>query len=397
MRILELIFSFQAGSKAGGILRFSADLGKALMQRGFEIHLGALFDFGSTVEKEKVVELKNQGLDVFCAALWNKRFPHFSFYQAIKALWSWQSCNKAHIVHSHSEFSDIAALVLKLHPTRPFIIRTVHYGFHKEWRRKPWRRMVFTNFLYPLLFDLEIGVSQTITSRLNSRFLSNVLKRSALCIYNAIDLERFRNQVNRDSKRESLNIPPDVPLVGTVGRLTEQKGYFYLIEAIPLVLKENPDVHFLIVGDGELSENLKQLAASRGITHRTIFAGARPDVEEILPCLDLFVSSSLWEGLPTVILESMAANIPIVATDIPGTRELIRDGHNGWLVPPRDAYALARAILEALKNKHLCEIFARRSSEVVLQFSIDSIAMQYERLFLSLLNSQSTSIIFPKG
>lgn len=388
MKILELIFGFQLGSRAGGILRFSTELSRALIQRNFDVHLGGLFDFGTSIEKDVLLRLKIEGIDAFCATKWNKRFPQYSFFRAVRALWDWQSHHKANIIHSHSEFSDVAALILKFHPTRPFVVRTVHYPFQKEWHKRPWRRVVLTNFFYPMLFDLEIGVNQTITDRLNSRHLSKILKRHALCIHNAIDLERFKKRVNRESKRESLNIPSDVPLVGTIGRLTEQKGYSFFIDAIPIVLKENPNVHFIIVGDGEQLESLRRLAASYGVDHRIVFTGSRSDIEEIFACLDLFVSSSLWEGLPTVILESMAANIPVIATDIPGTRDLIQDGYNGWLVPPRNAYALANAILKALKNKQLCERFVQRAKDLVLTFSIDSIAKQYEQLFLSLVLNQ---------
>lgn len=400
MRVLELIFGFQLGSRAGGILRFSTELSRALIQRNFDVHLGGLFDFGTSIEKDILLRLKAEGIDAFCATEWNERSPQYSFFRAVRALWNWQSRHKAKIIHSHSEFGDVAALILKFHPTRPFVVRTVHYPFHKEWRKRPWRRMVLTNFLYPLLFDSEIGINQTITDRLDSRHLSKILKRRALCIYNAIDLDRFKKPVNRESKRESLKIPNDVPLVGTIGRLTEQKGYSFFIDAIPMVLKENPDVHFIIVGDGELSESLQRLAASYGVDHRVMFTGPRSDIEEIFACLDLFVSSSLWEGLPTVILESMAANVPIVATDIPGTRDLIQDGYNGWLVPPGNAYALAEAILEALKNKQLCKKFAQRAQNLVLTFSIDSIAKQYEQLFLSFVSNPQPKrhpFISPEG
>lgn len=400
MRVLELIFGFQLGSRAGGILRFSTELSRALIQRGFDIHLGGLFDFGTPIEKDILLQLRTEGIDAFCAAEWNDCFPQYSFCQAVRALWDWQSCYRAKIIHSHSEFSDVAALILKFHPTRPFVVRTVHYPFRKEWRKRPLRRILLTNLFYPLLFDSEVGINQTITDRLNSRFLSKILRRRALCIYNAIDLNRFRRPVDRKSKRESLNIPNDAPLVGTIGRLTEQKGFSFLIDAIPIVLKERPDVHFIIVGDGELSEPLRRLTISHGVNHRVVFTGPRSDIEEIFACLDLFVLPSLWEGLPTVILESMAANVPVVATDIPGTRDLIRDGYNGWLVPPGNAYALAEAILDALKNEQLSKIFAQRAQNLVTTFSIDSVAKQYEQLFLSLvLNPQVKGRLFicPKG
>ena len=395
MRVLELIYGFQLGGRGGGIARFGIELSRALYQRGFDVHLCGLFDTGTSVEREWLARLNGEGINPFCASKWDKDHPYLSFWKAVQTLWHWQSQHNAKVIHSHSEFSDVAAIILKFHPTRPTVIRTVHYGFRHEWRKRPWRRWILTNFLYPLLFDLEIGVSQTITTTLNTRPLARILKKRALCIYNAIDLARFQGvEVDRATKRRDFNIPDDVPLIGTVGRLTEQKGHSFLLAAVPLVLNEIPQAHFLIIGDGELSDNLRYQTQTLGITHRVTFAGSRSDIEEILACLDLFVSSSLWEGLPTAILESMAAGVPVVATDIPGTRELVKNRYSGWLVPPGDSVALAKAILEALENPHLRIEFAYRAQQIARSFSIGSIADEYEKILLSLERVPSRDRLF---
>jgi glycosyltransferase involved in cell wall biosynthesis len=112
--------------------------------------------------------------------------------------------------------------------------------------------------------------------------------------------------------------------------------------------------------------------------------GARRDIEQILPCLDLFVSSSLWEGFPTVIMESMAAGIPIVATDIPGSRDLIRDRQNGWTAPPADAQALARAIRAALEDEPSRREFSERNRQQAGQFAIEAVSTEYEKVYATL-------------
>lgn len=392
MRILELVYGFQIGNRGGGITRFGIELSRALRQRGFDIHLCGLFNFGTSEEGELLARLNSEGINSFYASVWNGRRPYYSFWKAVQYLWRWQSIYKSRIIHSHSEFTDILAIILKFHPTQPAIIRTVHYGFRYEWRKRPWRRLLLTNLLYPLLFDVEIGVSRAITNRLDNRPLAKILGRRAFCIYNAINLARFHEtKVDRAIKRESLGIPSNVPLVGTVGRLTEQKGFSFFIGAVPWVLEEIPDAYFLIVGDGELSESLKRQALSLGVAHRVIFTGQRSDVEEILGCLDLFVSSSLWEGLPTVILESMATSVPVIATDIPGTREIVQDRYNGWLVLPGDSLALAKAIIEALKDARLREEFANRAQQVVSSFSLESVVDEYEWVLSSFCTLDSKS------
>jgi glycosyltransferase involved in cell wall biosynthesis len=182
-----------------------------------------------------------------------------------------------------------------------------------------------------------------------------------------------------------LGIPTSALVVGTIGRLTEQKGYTYLIEAASLILEQIPQSFFLIIGDGELADQLKHQAAQKEISSHVIFTGGRQDVEELLACMDLFVSSSLWEGLPTAILESMAAGVPIVATDIPGIRELIRDQWNGWLVPAGDATSMARVIRVALKNVKSRREFSNNARQDVQSLSIKSIVGEYEKLYSALI------------
>ncbi len=385
IRILELIYWFQIGGKGGGIGRFGIELGRAIDRNKFDISLCGLFNSGSALEEQWLENLNAEGIPAFCASKLNERHPYLGFWSSIRFLWKWQSRYKADLIHSHSEFSDVAALLLFFHPTHPKILRTVHYGYQHEWRKRPLRRLLLTNLLFPLLFKKEIGVSQAITENLNQRPLCKLLKRRARCVYNAIDLNRFRpTSMDRSSKKMSLNVPLNVPLVGNVGRLTEQKGQIYLLEAMALILAQNIKAHFLIVGDGELADPLKKRAQDLGISDRVLFTGSRTDVEEILACMDLFVSASLWEGLPTAIMESMASGIPIVATDIPGTRDLIQDRQNGWLVPPGDAEALARTILSALEEAKSRREFADRAQRDVQQFSIKSIASKYEEIYLSI-------------
>ena len=285
IRILELIKDFDV--EGGGIGRFGTELCRALNRQKFNVHLCGLFDASVSQEGKWLTQLNAEGIPAFYASKWNDQHPYRSFWNSIRFLWDWQSQYKADIIHSHSEFTDVAALMLNLHPSRPIILRSVHYGFQREWRKRPLRRLLLTNFLYPLLFNTEIGVSQAITANLNQRPLAKLLKRRAQCVYNAIDLWRFQcTNLDRASKRVSLNVPMDAPLIGTVGRLTEQKGYAYLIDAAALVLRQIPQAYFLIVGDGELADMLKDQAHIRGIANHVLFTGPRSDVEEILAALE---------------------------------------------------------------------------------------------------------------
>ena len=181
-------------------------------------------------------------------------------------------------------------------------------------------------------------------------------------------------------------MPMKAPVIGSVGRLTLQKGYSILLEAATLVLREMPSAHFVIIGEGELADELKDLARQLEVAHAVHFTGPRQDVEDLLMAMDLFASSSLWEGLPTVILESMAARIPVVATDVSGSGELVEDGVTGLLVPAGDPNALALAIMQMLRDRERAMAMAEAAYGCVQDFSIGRVAEQHLDVYQQFLS-----------
>ena len=181
---------------------------------------------------------------------------------------------------------------------------------------------------------------------------------------------------------QSIGIPPEAAVIGTIGRLSTQKGFSYLINAIAHVLEEHPQAYFLIIGDGPLAAELKAQSERLAVASHTFFVGRRSDVAELLVCLDLFVSSSLWEGIPTVILEAMASEVPVLATSIPGTSELVQHGVNGWLVPAEEPQAISNGISNLLNSPTLRQELVIHAQETVQYYSINSIAEEYEKLYL---------------
>jgi glycosyltransferase involved in cell wall biosynthesis len=386
IRIAQMVYSFHIESGGGGVTRAAIDIAQNLDPHKFDVYVLGLGYTGSQAEKMWLEHLKRNNVRVFTAASWDEKHPYRSFYGAYRSLSGFFSRQTTDIVHSHSEFTDIAAVLLKLQKIVPIAIRTTHYGYAAEWRTKPVRRALLTNFLYPILFNLEVGVNPTMRDRLNQRFIARLLKRESLFINEAIQLQRFRGmKVDVDEKKHSLGIPTDAPLIGCVGRLAEQKGHSYLLQAAAMVIQSEPHTFFLIIGDGPLAGELKNQARQLGIQNNVVFTGSRSDVEELLACLDLYAMASLWEGMPISVLESMASQVPVVTTDIAGSHDLIPHGVNGWLVPPADYEAMAQAICDLMASRPLRNSLTKSADDTVKQYSIDAVTNRYENLYLTLI------------
>lgn len=386
-RVLQLVYSFHE-AEGGGVTRFAFDLAGALNPQEFAVEVWALAFHGSPAEEQQRQQWETHGVRTFHGPLWQAKRPYRSFWRAYRALFREVAQRPFDLVHSHSEFTDILALGLKVQGKAPRILRTVHYGHPLEWHRRPLRRWLLTDVLYPLFFDGEIGVSPQRTERLNRRMVSRWLKRQALYVPVGLEVARFRHRkVEREAKRRSLGLPAEAFLIISVGRLVEQKGHTFLLHAAAQVVRQYPLARFLILGEGPLAASLRALRDQLGLQGHVIFAGARSDVAEWLACSDLMVASSLWEGLPLAVMEGMASGLPLVASDLPGVRVLVGE-EQAWLVPPGQPQALAEAILEAMASETQRATKGRRAQEAVQAYAIEGVARRYEEIYRALLEGQ---------
>jgi glycosyltransferase involved in cell wall biosynthesis len=184
-------------------------------------------------------------------------------------------------------------------------------------------------------------------------------------IENAVPPREARTAAEVAAARQALALPADAAVVGSVGRLSAQKGHRYLIEAAPAILARVPQAYIVLVGSGELRPSLEREARRRGVAERVLFAGYRPGAAALASAFDCLALPSLWEGCPYALLEAMSAGVPAVVTRIPGL-EMIVDGENGLVVPPRDARALAEAIVRLLTDRPLAARLAEAGRSLVL-------------------------------
>ena len=191
--------------------------------------------------------------------------------------------------------------------------------------------------------------------------------RKLRVVHNGIELDRFRRprMEARARLERELAIPAGVPIAATVAVLRPKKGIEVLLEAA----REVPRAYFLIIGDGPKREEWTTLARQLGVAERIRWAGFRTDVDELLAGCDLFVHPSLDDAFPTVLLEAMAAGLPVVASRVGGIPEIVTAGVTGELVPPGDAGALARAIRAVLESEDTMRLMREAALESASRFS----------------------------
>jgi L-malate glycosyltransferase len=210
----------------------------------------------------------------------------------------------------------------------------------------------------------------------------------AVCVIrNGLDLAKFSLLHDNVGQREALGLPPGVPVVAVFSRLNHQvKGIHLFLEAAARVAPLHRDARFLVVGDGPLRAGLEALAGRLGIGDRVRFTGYRSDIGEAMAAVSIAVIPSLSEGLSNVLLESMAASLPVIATRVGGTPEVVQHGHSGLLVPPGDPEALATAIGSLLSDPGRAAALGRAGRRRVEQlFQIGRMVGETEALYNDML------------
>lgn len=179
-----------------------------------------------------------------------------------------------------------------------------------------------------------------------------VAEERTVTVHEGIDLERVASAPPAHLHQD-LWLPHDAPIVGNVAALVAHKGQRHLIEAAALVVRQVPDARFVIAGEGELRTALERQIKEHHLEKHVLLAGFRPDVLSLHKAFDIFVMSSITEGLGTSVLDAMACAKPVVGTTAGGIPEVVVDGETGFLVPPRDHHAMADAIVRLLKDAEL--------------------------------------------
>ncbi|MBW2065843.1 MAG: glycosyltransferase [Deltaproteobacteria bacterium] len=203
-------------------------------------------------------------------------------------------------------------------------------------------------------------------------------------IYNAVDTKPYKSaRSSRMSVRQKLGLKPREKAVIVIANLIPYKGHSDLFRAVALAIRKVPEIRLIVVGeDRGIGNYLKREASLLGIGEAVKFLGQRWDVPELLAASDLSVLASHEEGFSNVILESMAAGLPVVATDVGGNREAIVDGETGWLVPPRNPVVMAEKIIMVLRDQEWAKkLGAKGQVRVKDMFSVDKMIKSHLELY----------------
>jgi glycosyltransferase involved in cell wall biosynthesis len=371
MRVLLLIDSLDSGGAESVVVPFARHLDRARI----ELHALALFDIHA---KHRVPTHRNldalRDLGVPTVELHTRNLRDA---RAFRQLQHEIRARQIEVVHAHLTFSIIWGALASRLAHLPFIA-TLH-GFGNPPRGS-------RHWLWESLVRFAARRASRVvcvSGALRDYYLRQARLDAArtVTIYNGLELDRFgANEATRAEKRRELGIPDNAPAIMMVALLREGKGHDELLAAVPSVRQHIPNARVFIVGGGAREAELRQAAQPLGSS--VIFLGHRDDIPALLSAGDLFVLPSYVEALPTVVLEAMAARLPVVATRVGGIPEIVREGETGLLIEAHDSPALAQAILSLLQSPARArEMGIAGRARVEAQFSAQRCAQSLMALY----------------
>lgn len=292
------------------------------------------------------------------------------------------------IVHTHSSKAGIVGRWAAKFAGAPIIVHTVHgWGHHDHQHPLVRAYYIWLEKLTLPITDKLIAVSP---SNIEKGLKDGIGQPDDyVVIRSGIELDRFGHpQVERGGTRTAWGIPLDAPLVGTVTRLSPQKGPLDFVRAAAQIAQAVPEAWFMMVGDGPMRAEVETLARDLGIANRLVLTGLRRDVPELLAAFDIFVLSSLWEGLPRVVTQAMATGLPVVSTAIDGSAEVVEEGVNGFCVPPGEPGALAERAIKLLRDPELAQRLGKAGQLRAIEFDVWTMVAKIAELYEHLLRQK---------
>ena len=286
------------------------------------------------------------------------------------------------VVHTHSSKAGILGRAAARRAGADLIIHSIHgFGFHDGQAGPVRRSLIGLERMAARWTDAFVAVSEE-NIRLGVREGIFSADRCRL-IRSGFETERFLRG-SREAGRRLLGIPPDVPVIGTVAVFKPQKAPLDFVEVARRVATQVPEARFVMVGEGELRPEVERAVEAASLGGRFFFPGWRAEVPDLLRAFDLFLLTSRWEGLPKVVPQALIAGVPVVATAVDGTREIVDDGVDGFLCRPGDVSGMAARVVEVLSGSSgIAPGFKR--DRLLREFCQEAMVRAQEALYAELL------------
>lgn len=368
-RVLLLI----KGLNRGGAERLLADVLRHRDRDRFHYELAYLLrDASPMMEEMRATDVPIHCLDAGRSPAWVERLSTLVRRRAIA------------VVHAHAPYPAIGARTRLWGSRRPKLVYTEHSTWTGYRRPTYWANMV----TFPRN-DHVFAVSKDVRASLRPpRALAWLPMPPVETLYHGVDIELIQARAalkDASDVREELGIDPAAPVVGSVANFTPQKDHAVMLEAITMLRSQVPGLRVVLVGGGPLESDVRARARALGLEETVVFTGARPDAVRVASCFDVFTLSSTHEGFSIALLEAMALGKPAVVTSVGGLPEAV-SAETGYLVPPRDPGALARALSEVLANPALCATMGEAARSRAADFDVRHATRRIEEVYSELLS-----------
>lgn len=288
---------------------------------------------------------------------------------------------KPDIVYLHSSKAGALGRIALLFNSKTKVLYNAHgWYFNAEISNKKRKVFALIEKMLAIKTDKIVNISK---SEYESALKYKIAPEKKMCIIeNGIDFSKFKdNEKYRKNTREELKIKDDEIVIGVVGRLSEQKDPITMIKAFNELYKENKNVKLMYVGAGELEDEVKRFAKDNNILDRIIITGWVSDVERFIPAFDIAVLPSKWEGFGLVLIEYMACDKPIVATNVGGIGNIIQDGRNGLLAEKLDYIKLNNNIQKLINKTVFSKEIINNNKKNREKYNINEVVKKHQKLF----------------
>ena len=295
--------------------------------------------------------------------------------------------NKVDIVHSHGYKSNIYCFLASLDIGVKKVV-TCHNWLSGSLKMKLYEILDKVLLKY---CDKVVAVSDTLKKEI---IKSGILYKKIVVINNGIDIAKLKTDGREKRVKTSLSIKENDRIIGTVGRLVPEKGYTYLLKAFKNVSSKFPYSKLLFVGDGPLKDTLIAEAKSLGLKEKVLFLGIRNDIPDVLDCMEIFVMTSLNEGMPVALLEAMAAKKPVIATRVGAIPRIIDNERTGILIEPKDTDGISNAIIRLFYKQDFAHFLALQGFEKVKnEFSSQKMSEEYLKVYKEIMRVVNGKIV----